>query len=145
MGGLIWFVLGLGLCIESIKLGFGELGNPGAGFMPFISGTFLGLSGLTLTLPSILRRTGEGKSEGLKANWKDFLFTLLALFAYSLFLEPLGFLLSTFLFLFFLFKLGEPKKWFMPLVLSISTIILSYLIFSVFLKCQFPRGIFSIK
>jgi hypothetical protein len=31
----------------------------------------------------------------------------------------------------------------MPLVLSLFTVILSYLIFSVWLRCQFPRGIFN--
>jgi len=152
LGGLIWLILGIGLCIESIKLKLisGGFHIPGPGFMPFLAGVLLGILGFILIFSSAskgLRKDEEVKDEKIlmKKDWKNFLIpflNLLILFAYVLLLEPLGFLFSTFLFLFFLFKLSEPKKWLMPLVLSVSTVILSYLIFSVWLQCQFPRGIF---
>jgi hypothetical protein len=53
----------------------------------------------------------------------------------------LGFLLATFFFLFALFKFVEPKKWLMPFSLSLTSVILSHLVFNVWLRCQFPRGI----
>jgi putative tricarboxylic transport membrane protein len=145
--GLIWVILGIGISIGSIKLKVGNLHVPGPGFMPFLSGGALGIFGLILIfLPTFTRLTEEkeGKKEKslVKWNWKKFfnpLLTLLVLFVYLLLLEPLGFLFNTFIFLLFLFKLSEPRKWLTPLILSVAAAILSYLLFSVWLQIQFPR------
>ncbi len=147
VGGLIWLLLGISLCIGSIKLGLGELHNPGPGFMPFLSAAILGLWGAVLMFLSILKKLDGGeKSNGrriwVKENWKSFFFTLSALFGYGLLLEILGFLITTFAFLFFLFKLTEPKSWKIPLAVSGITTILSYLLFSVWLQGAFPKGVF---
>jgi putative tricarboxylic transport membrane protein len=66
---------------------------------------------------------------------------MVILFGYIVLLEPLGFLLTTFLCLLPLFKLSEPERWVRPLVLSCSIAILSYLVFSVWLQCQLPKGL----
>ena len=146
--GLIWLILGIGLCIGSVELRLGNLHRPGPGFLPFLSGAMLGLLGLILMVSSFLKELGEKgepkvESIWVKGHWKKFFFTLLALFCYATLIEYLGFFSTTFLFFLFLFKLSEPKKWVMPLVLSVCTVIISYLLFSVWLKCQFPRGIFN--
>ncbi len=151
VGGFIWLILGIGVCIGSIELGLGVLQKPGPGFLPFLSGVLLGLFGLIIIFPLILRNLRKEKELNAKKvwgkeNWKSLFPTLLAflaLFGYLLFLNILGFILTAFLFLFFLFKLKEPKKWVMPLILSGVTVILSYLLFSVWLMCQFPKGIFG--
>jgi putative tricarboxylic transport membrane protein len=104
---------------------------------------------LILAFPTIfdrLRKGEESKNDkGLnKWDWKKFLNPLLAvisLLVYIVLLEPLGFLLTTFLFLLLLFKLSEPKRWLAPLIFSVTAAILSYLLFSVWLQCQFPRGL----
>jgi hypothetical protein len=66
-----------------------------------------------------------------------------ALFAYGFLLELVGFLVTTFLFLLFLFKVPEPKGWAIPLVISGVAVIASYFIFAVWLKSAFPKGIFG--
>jgi putative tricarboxylic transport membrane protein len=147
--GLVWVILGIGMCIGSVKLKLGDFHIPGPGFLPFLSGVSLGIFGLILTFSAALAKPGEGeeatyeKSQA-KWNWKKFLnplITLLILLAYLVLLEPLGFILTTFICLLFWFKLSEPKKWLMPLILSVSTSVLSYLLFSVWLQCQFPKGL----
>ena len=143
----IWLILGISICIESIRLKLGNFQTPGPGFLPFISGTFLWLFGLILMFSFFLKRLRKeeklnDKEISKKENWKKFFFTLIALFGYCLLLEPLGFILSSFIFLFFLFKLTEPKKWVKPLVFSGTTVVLVYFIFIICLKGQFPRGIF---
>ena len=145
VGGFIWLVLGMGICIGAIKLRLGTLLRPGPGFMPFLSGAIMGVFGLILVFSTGLTKLGEVKSEThwVKGNLKNLLLPSLAIFGYVLLLEPLGFLITTFIFLIFLLKLKEPKRWAMPLILTASTVALSYLIFSVWLKCQFPRGILS--
>jgi putative tricarboxylic transport membrane protein len=147
--GLIWFVLGISICIGSVRLKLGSFSTPGPGFLPFLSGASLGIFGLILAFPTIfdrLRKGEESKNDkGLnKWDWKKFLNPLLAvisLLVYIVLLEPLGFLLTTFLFLLLLFKLSEPKRWLAPLIFSVTAAILSYLLFSVWLQCQFPRGL----
>lgn len=148
-GGLIWFIIGTYYCIGSLKFGVGSFGRPGPGFMPFISGTLLGFSGLILILSSIGERLRveeglDGKEIRAKGSRKRPLFVLLlTLFGYGLLLEFIGFIVTTFIFLFFLFKLTAPKAWIIPLIFSGVTVILSYLIFSIWLRFPFPRGIFN--
>jgi len=149
IGGLIWLVLGIGLSLTSFQLRIGGFHNPGPGFLPFIAGVLLTISGLVLFLS---RGSGESGAGGVTEGKKAFItkvsrrfsipfFTLLILLVYILLLEPLGFLLATFFFLFCLFKFVEPRKWVTPLVLSLISVIVSHFVFSVWLRCQFPRGI----
>jgi putative tricarboxylic transport membrane protein len=145
LGGLIWLAVGIFFCIGSIKYKLGNFKVPGPGFMPFIAWGLLGLFGLVLILSSKrkLESDEEEKDGGMWAghNWKRVIFTLMALFCYGIILEYLGFLTTTFLFLLFLFKLTEPRKWIMPLLMSGVTVILSYLVFALWLKSSFPKGI----
>lgn len=147
LDGLVWLVLGIGLCIGSVRLKLGDFHTPGPGFMPFLSGALLGIFGMILIFPTARSWKAEEAKEqktSVMWNWKKLtspFLTLLTLFLYLLFLEPLGFILTTFICLFFLFKLSEPRKWMRPVILSVCTSILSYLVFSVWLQCQFPRGL----
>jgi putative tricarboxylic transport membrane protein len=148
-GGLVWFVLGICICIGSIQLRLGSFHTPGPGFLPFLSGGALGIFGLILLFSTTFPKPrGEEKVKSEKSlvkwNWKKFLnpiLILLVLLVYILLLEPIGFLLTTFICLLFLFKLSEPGKWVMPITLSFFVTTLSYLIFSVWLQCQFPKGL----
>ena len=149
LDGLVWLILGMLMCIGAIQLKLGDFHTPGPGFLPFLSGALLGIFGLILTFPTPLKRSAEGeeaKNERSSViwNWEKLInpfLTLLILFIYLLILEPLGFILTTFICLLFLFKLSEPKRWLRPFILSAGTSILSYLVFSVWLQCQFPRGL----
>jgi putative tricarboxylic transport membrane protein len=146
--GLTWLILGISLCIGSINLNLGSLHRPGPGLFPFLSGASLALLGMILMVSSITKRFAEKEEiekniPAVKQNWRIFLLTLLALFGYALLIEYLGFFSTTLLFFVFLFKLTNPKKWAMPLGLSVCAVIASYLLFSVWLKCQFPKGIFN--
>jgi putative tricarboxylic transport membrane protein len=147
--GLIWVLLGIGICVGSISLKLGDFHTPGAGFLPFFAGALLGIFGLILMLSTLLSPTREKKSiedhkDPVKQPWRSFLnpaLTVVILFGYILILESLGFLLTTFVCLLLLFKLSEPKKWVTPLALSGATAVLSYLVFSVWLQCQLPKGL----
>ena len=149
VGGLIWVGLGIALCIESAGLGLGKIRHPGAGFLPFLSGALLALLGLSLALSNLSKRSAQNeRARGQKiweiGYWEGYglpLLVLLALLGYILVLNVLGFLLTTFLWLFFLFKLGDPKRWLMPFIAAISTVIISYLVFGVWLQLQLPKGI----
>jgi len=144
--GWLWLVLGSGICIGAIRLNLGSLHYPGPGFIPFLTGAFLGVFGLILGFSKISNGFEEEitrKKIWAKGSGKNILLPLLALFGYVLLLDLLGFLITTFLFLLLLFKLTEPKRRFIPLALAGSTAVLSYFLFCVWLQCQFPKGAFK--
>jgi putative tricarboxylic transport membrane protein len=146
IGSLVWIILGICLCARSVELNLGDLHRPGPGFMPFLSGVFLILSGLALLFSTMSKEAGEEGEQKeqriwAKANLKNIFIPLLILVGYILILEPLGFIITAFLFLFILFELTEPKRWLKHLAFSAATVFLSYLIFSVWLNCRFPQGI----
>ncbi len=149
IGSFIWIALGIGLCVGAIPLKLGGLHKPGPGLMPFMTGGLLTLFGFILMFSCLHKGLG-GEGEGtakkiwVKDHWKSILFTLSALFGYALLLETLGFLIITFLFFFFLFEVGEPKKWVRSLIFSGVVSGLSYLIFCSWLKILFPRGILGV-
>lgn len=149
--GFIWVILGIALCLGSIELQLGSFRVPGPGFLPFLSGVSLGFFGFIQMLSPLFaganERQQQNSHEGrMKWNWRKSLtplLTLMTLLAYILLLEPLGFVLTTFVCLVLLFKLSEPKRWLMPMVLSSVTAVLSYLIFSVWLQSHFPKGLLT--
>ena len=144
IGGLVWLLLGALLCIGSIKLNLGNFRRPGPGFMPFLAGAILALLAIILFFsgPDGSKAEGEAPGKGFwrGGNRRNVLFPFLSLFGYLLLLQPLGFLLTSFLFLFILFKFTKPESWVEPCLFSGATVILAYFIFSVWLQCQFPKG-----
>jgi putative tricarboxylic transport membrane protein len=80
----------------------------------------------------------------LPSIWKSLLVILGVLFGYALFLDFLGFLVSTFLLLVMLFRLVEPQRWVVAIGGSALASIASYIVFEVWLKTQLPKGIFGI-
>ncbi len=144
--GLVWVGLGIALLFGSIRLGLGSLQSPGTGFASFIGGALLAVFGLILALFSPGENLPQeiGKAIFTRAKLRQPLLALLILFSYPFLLKVLGFVLSTFLFLFFLFKAMEPRKWFTLLIISLGGSLASYLIFQVWLRVSFPKGMIGI-
>ncbi len=141
--GFIWLALGSAIAIEALRLGIGRLHFPGVGLLAFIIGVSLGLCGLFLMISAALQGE-EGDKLWSGQNWKKVILLSVALFAYTIFMELLGFLLATFLLVFILFKMTAPKRWFSPLVSSAAVVFSCYLVFFVWLKILLPKGIFGI-
>jgi putative tricarboxylic transport membrane protein len=112
--------------------------------MPFVAGGLLAILGLVLCISTSLKvKPRIEESLGEKQKVRNLLFPLVAMLLYALFLEPLGFLLDTFLFLLFLFKMAKPKIWVLPIVLSALIVTIAHFLFSVFLQSQFPKGMWG--
>jgi len=140
-------VLGIALGIGSIRLGVGTLHKPGSGFMPFLTGVLLGLFGLLLAVLHTGKRSAEsgGEAVSLRQFWAKGVCSLVASFLYAFLLDPLGFILATFLLFFALFKIMGARKWFTPILISFFAVSVSYLIFDVWLRIELPKGILSIR
>jgi hypothetical protein len=130
----------------SLKMGIGDLHKPKAGFTSLIAGAMLSVLGLILILNTFLRKFNDEKMRVVlfKEGIKDPLLALSALIGYVFLLDYLGFLITNFIFMMFLFKIKDTNKnWITPLVLTISTVVVSYLVFTVWLGVQFPVGIWE--
>src|SRR3972149_11098749 len=102
-----FFFLGLSLLLmwESLRVELGTFHQPGSGFLSF--GVGFALSAFSIVL--IYR--GWGVRESMKPHPRQVLLALASLYAYSLVLNILGFLVATFLLVGILFHLGQPRPW----------------------------------
>ena len=145
-GSLAWLGIGIVIGIGSYKLSVGTFRNPGPGFLPFITGAILAILSFSLLLlsgkPEEAPKMGKPFFTNKTKAWKAGL-TLIALLAYSVGMEYLGFLVSTTIFLVFLLGVVEPQRWYIVVFGSLSASVVSYTIFEILLKSPLPKGIFE--
>jgi putative tricarboxylic transport membrane protein len=138
---LIWGLFGLYIAFAGVQLKLGTPRAPKPGFMIFWMGVIILILSAAFFLQSFSSVRGETKVRWKGKQWPKGVKLMLALFLYAAIFHWLGFILSTFLLLIFLFKGLEPQRWGMALLLSAVTITVCYLVFSVFLELQFPPGL----
>jgi len=143
ISSLFWLAAGIGVMFLSIRYDFGTFLSPGAGFITFFAGLFLSLFSIILFISS--RKSNE-PPKGLRELWagKDWIkvgYVVGLLLTYTLFLKSLGFLISTFLLLLFLFKAKGAYTWLKVTLLSLFITTGAFLIFQIWLKVQLPKGI----
>ncbi len=145
---LFWIGLGAVFVIGAWQQGLIRKGIPGPGFLPFICGIILiGLS-LMVLVPAL--RTGPGEKRGAgkkffleKGSLRRLSYAMAFLVGYGIFLPIAGFILTTFVFMLFMFRLMEPQKWSRVFLLAASTAALAYFLFAS-LEVQLPQGILGI-
>ena len=129
---------------QSSIIPMGSIRQPGPGFLPFWVGVILALLSALLWFQVGYRKpaaepvrflSGEGKWPYVAAGG-------LALLIYTFLLEPLGFIISTFFLLIFLFRVIGKQKWWVGVTGAILVTFFTHLIFKVALKVQLPRGLF---
>jgi len=143
---LVLEVFGIWIAVKSYKLGLQTFHNPGAGLFPFLLGLLL--CGLTFPLCSgsikefieSKRTKSEGRGRGPRTGFKSLGAAVVCLIGYLLLLGKLGFLITTFLFLFGLLWIGYPRRWLFITLFSAAMVFLSFLLFDIFLKVSFPPG-----
>lgn len=143
---IFWVLVGFAICLESFYLKMGRISSPGPGFFPFVAGGMIGLLGLILLFLSFLTRKGkEGKKETQAGfRFHPLVMIFLTLLSYSVFLNWLGYLISTLILMLFLFSIGGKKgRWWFWLNVGKALLVTlaSYLIFGVLLQCSLPKGI----
>jgi putative tricarboxylic transport membrane protein len=139
---LFWLVLSVGACVKSVFLGIGAPNKPGPGLFPFGASVGLGILSAGLFIQAMIKK-GEAREESLFAgkNWGRILFIILAIVIYANILPLMGYLVTTFFLMLFVFWLAEMKKWYGILFSSLAITWVSHLVFAVWLKCQLPPGI----
>jgi putative tricarboxylic transport membrane protein len=143
MSSLVWLLAAIYICFESFRLPIGSWRDPGPGLLPLGAGLFLGILSIIVFLQASFDPSKEpGESSFPRKAWRKMIFCLLALLGYALTLQVLGFLVTTYIFLFLLFRFGiETQSWVVSLGGSALASLLCYGIFEMWLKTQLPKGI----
>ena len=143
---LFWALIGILFCIGGFHYGIRRSGIPGPGFLPFVTGIILVALSLILLISRFLDRGGRAgpKEEPMPGGLalSRILKVLGALCLYVLILEPLGFILTTFLFMIVLLRL-EPRKWMFILLVSIGATAFFFVLFKVLLRVPLPSGLLA--
>jgi hypothetical protein len=131
----LFLVAGCLICAFSLPYKLGTPAAPESGLMPFLSGAAICLlAAIGFGAATLRRLRGE--------RWKAVLRG--RALAFVLLLRPLGFLLTTALFIAFLLRAIVPQRWPLVVAVSVLTAAFAYLVFEVWLKAQLPTGLLGI-
>jgi putative tricarboxylic transport membrane protein len=126
---------------EAIQLEIGTPQSPGSGFMIFGAAGVLGLLALRQFIGSLRLQRRDARQTSKAIRWKRIVSVILANILYIFLLQPVGYLLCTFLLLCFLFQVHEKGRWVSAVGGAALTSLLSYLVFSRMLQLHLPRGV----
>jgi putative tricarboxylic transport membrane protein len=141
VSGLVIAGIGFAVCILARSLpaqtGFGL----GPAFLPFWTGIVLAVCGLWLCArPTPDPEVSWPASRGFARAASGFIILLL----YALALQPLGYLISTAVFLVIAILLLEPVRPTRALVVGIASAAILFLIFRVWLRIPLPGGVLGL-
>ena len=129
--------------VHSLSLGLKGITGPGPGLMPFLVGLLLLLVSFYLLFSFLFKRRdgNEVRKEGEnKVKFGKISLVVASLIAYALFMERLGFLITTTLLLVSLLKGMGSKKWSSVVMVSVLTSLITYFAFT-YLRLRLPMGI----
>ncbi|MDA8125972.1 MAG: tripartite tricarboxylate transporter TctB family protein [Deltaproteobacteria bacterium] len=143
IAAIFFLVLSLFVCGHAVQIGIGSLQEPGPGLLVFGAGAGIGLLALWLLIHSLISKQSrcDGAAEGSPLGKGRFLLLCLSLFLFALAAPRLGFLISTFLFATFLFRLVQPEPWWRSLLTAALITAGDYLLFVLWLGLSLPQGI----
>jgi putative tricarboxylic transport membrane protein len=125
----------------AFKLPMGRAAKPGPGIFPLLLSVVIGFLALSLFLRT-LRSKGEFGIEEIPTTKWRLVYLLGDLFLYVFLLRPLGFLISTWIFLILLNPIVK-KKWIPVLLGSLFISAIFFFSFNYLLKVELPMGILA--
>jgi putative tricarboxylic transport membrane protein len=141
ISGLFWMGFGAVFAIGGLKQGLIRQGIPGPGSLPFIVGLIsIGLSFIVFVQAFTKKSAAKEKFFPQQSSLPKLILALISLFIYGFLLKPIGFVLTTLVFLIFVLRLVGHEKWITAVSFSLLTAVLSYLLFTA-LQVQLPRGV----
>jgi len=133
------------ICLASVRLGIGGFGNPGPGFLPFLTSLLLFSLSFAVFIKDFIK-TGEEEEKSpvmTKDTLKKPFILVVLLTGYTFLLNILGYLITAFLLMFLMFFMLDPRKWRLHIIVGAAVIIISFFFFKRF-QVQLPTGIFHI-
>jgi putative tricarboxylic transport membrane protein len=135
--GLGFLALGIGVCVEGSRLGFGSVLAPEPGFFPWLGG--LVLTGLSVCLVLQARRT-RAVAPSLASEWARPALLLAALALYVPLLEPLGYPLTTTGLCVVALRILNTRRWPVTLGVSAALALATFFLFNRVLGVELPAG-----
>lgn len=137
MSGAVWVLVGAAIVAGASRLRVGTLNSPGPGFLPLLTGVaIVVLAAGILVHERARRRAARGAPAARPAPGNRVAVALAvgALLAYAVLLEPLGYVVTTALFMVFALRALGRLGWRAVLTSTILTTAASWALFSVWLK-----------
>jgi putative tricarboxylic transport membrane protein len=135
--GLIFFSIGLGFVVESRNISETTYGsNVGPDVFPLGLGLILMLLSIRLFYETFRYASSDAHSSSL--DYKRFFVILGAAVFYAYFLEDIGYVIGTFLFLLIGFQMMEKGKWISSILISGLFSISVYVLFVTVLQGSLP-------
>jgi putative tricarboxylic transport membrane protein len=141
---IFFLVVSIIVFIGSIQLGLGTARQPGPGFLTFGASGLLGLLSLVAFLKTLVKKEQSREILFRKTLWWRVVLSGLAILGYALVMPTLGYLITTFLLMLFLYFMIHEQKWYWVIISSLLSSLGSYYLFSKLLNCQFPDGLFGL-
>lgn len=139
--GLFLMIFSGAVIVEALDLELGTPTNPGSGFMIFGVAVVLGVFALIQVLATLRSRSREKEAAPEKVHWWRVAAVIGANVLYILLLEPVGYLLCTFLLMTFLLQIYEKGKWLWAVGGAAATSLVTYGFFSKLLQLNLPKGL----
>jgi putative tricarboxylic transport membrane protein len=143
ISSLFLMILAIFTGVISIQLGVGGLDLMGTGFMPLLASLLLFALSL-IDFISNLVKAGSGKKDKKGLPLRELTKPAIligALIVYAYFLNKVGFPVMTFLLVYVLFVMMQPKKWRLDLFYAALVSSVTFLFFDMALKVRLPAGI----
>ncbi len=137
IGGLFFLLVGICFFSFAIQLPVGKFNQPGPAIFPLVLSLLLSIIGVLIFFAS----KGKGKIESKDVeNWAKPVTIILLTLAFIIFMGRLGYLITSFLYLFCLFFLVSRFKWFFSVGLSVILAVASWFFFGKILGIFLPLG-----
>ena len=141
---IFFLVVSIIVFVGSIQLGLGTTRQPGPGFITFGASGLLGILSLIAFLKTLVKKEQSGEALFRGTLWWRVVLSGLAILAFALVMPTLGYLITTFLLMLFLYFMIHEQKWYWVIISSLLSSLGSYYLFSKLLNCQFPDGLFGL-
>lgn len=134
---IVFLLLGIGFMWQSANLSSSAYGSTvGPNIFPFGLGLALVLLSIRLFYEALKAKPTSHQKK--KLDYKRFFLIFSAAFLYAFFLEDIGYIIGTFLFLLFAFQTLERGKWLKSIIISALFSGGVYIIFVVVLEGTMP-------
>ncbi len=140
---LFWILLGIGICIQSVRHQLWNPDGPGSGFIPFLTGLLIGGVGFLLFLGEQLKPSEQGETGKFWENQvalKRVLYLVGSLCVMAFLMPILGFLLTSTLASILMIRVIEPKRWVTVVSTSVVSCLLIYSLFRFLVQIKLPKG-----
>lgn len=135
---LVFLTVGVGVCVEASRFGFGSVHAPDPGFFPWIGG--LTLVSLSACLFVQALRGGSAVT-GPRGGWLGPGLLLAALALYVPLLEPVGYPVMTTALCVAVLRVLKTRRWSVTVGVGFALAMTTYLLFRRMLGVELPPGV----